>query len=67
MEDIVLSFFELVLEVTFKLTLDVVNKSLKIYKVFLEKDFENEPCDRSSAFVMAYILSPFETNEITKK
>ena len=42
---IVLSFFQLVLKVFSKLILNIVNKSLGIFEIFLKKNFEIEPWD----------------------
>ena len=42
---IVLSLLQIVLGIVFIFTSDIIDKSLKISKVFLEKGFKVRPCD----------------------
>ena len=60
------SFFQLALGVSFKLTLDAINKSLKVPKVFLEEGFEVRPHDGSCAFMAMLMLSPSRADGATK-
>ena len=61
------SFFQLVLGVLSKLTPDTVNKDLRVSEIFLEESFEVGPRDRSGAFVVVLVLSPFNADRATKK
>ena len=67
MESLVSGFFQLVLGVPPKLTLDAVNKSLGASKVLLKEGFELWLRDGSSAFVAAFVLSSSEADGITEK
>ena len=53
----VLGFFQLIWGVSSKLTLNVVNKSPRIPKNFLEEGFEFWLCDQSGTLVTALMLS----------
>ena len=45
-----------------KLTSDAINESLGVSKVFLDKNFEVKPHDKSDAFVAVFILSLSKAN-----
>ena len=62
----VLGLFQLVLRVSFKLILNIIDKSLKIPKVFLEKGFEIRPNNRKNTFMAILVLNLSEVNNITK-
>ena len=64
--DIVSSFFQLVLRILFKLTPDIVDKSLRISEDFLKEDFKIKLYDQSGALMMALVLSPSETDRVQK-
>ena len=64
---VVSSLFNLVLGVLFKLAPNAINKSLKLSKVFLEKDFKLWPCDWSKVFVTAFILGLSKADYATEK
>ena len=53
----ILGFFQLILGIFSKLTLDIVNKSLGISEVFSKKDFEFRSCDQSGTLMTILILS----------
>lgn len=55
------------MEVFFELTLDIVNKSLEISEIFLEKDFEIELYNKNGALVIAIMLGPPDANSAIKK
>ena len=61
-----MSRFQLVLGVPSKLTLDAINKDLRVFEVFLEESLKVKPRDRSGAFVAALMLGLFEANSATK-
>ena len=67
MRYLILSFFKLVLGVSSKITLNIVDKNLGISKVFLKEDFEFKIYNWSDAFAAAIILGPFENDNIIKK
>lgn len=56
----------MVLRVHFKLTLNVINKSLEISEVFLEKSFEFKLYDRSGTLIPVIMLGSFEANSATE-
>ena len=66
MEYLVLGFFQLILNVFFKLILDI-DKSLKIFEIFLEKSFEVEPHNKNSAFIIMLVLNLFKANNTMQK
>lgn len=66
MKNSISGFFLLVLRVSFKFPLDIVNKSLQISKVFPEECFELEQCDWSGTLVTALVLSPLKANRAIK-
>ena len=66
MESVVLSFFLLILKVSFKLAPDAINKNLGVLKVFLERSFKFWLCNWSGALVAALLLGPSETDSATK-
>ena len=57
----------MILEVTLKFTLNVINKSLEISKVFLKNIFKLSLCDRSDALIAALVLCISKTDYATKK
>ena len=59
--------FHLILEVFSKLTPNVVNKSLRIFKVLLEKSFKVRSYNRKIAFLTAFVLDQSKVDCITKK
>ena len=58
----VLDFFQLILGVTPKLILDIVNQGLETTKVLYEEDFEVGLYNRNVVFVVAFVLSLSESN-----
>lgn len=60
------SFFLMIFEISFKLTLDIVNKDLEFSKVLLEESFKIRQCDKCGIFVAALILSLFKADNATK-
>lgn len=65
-ECLVLSFFKLKLKIFSKLILNVIDKSIKVSKVFLEEDFKVGLCDISSTFIVIFMLGLSENNYTTK-
>lgn len=55
------------LGVSFELILNIVNKDLKIFKVFLEKSFEFWPCNRSDTLIAALLLDLSKADNIIKE
>lgn len=49
-----------------KLAPDVVDKDLRVRKVFLEEGFEVRPRNKSNAFVMALMVSPSKADDATE-
>ena len=66
-EGVVLSLFQLVLEVPSKLAPDTIDKGLEVPKVLLEEVLELRPRNRSGAFVAALVLGPSEANGATEE
>ena len=66
-EGVVSNFFQLVLRVFSKLAPDTIDKSLGVPKVFLEEVLKLRPRDWSSAFMVALVLGPSETDGATEK
>ena len=64
---IILDLFQLVLEVSFKLTPDGINKSLKILKVFPEEGFEFWLRDWNSALMAVLMLSSSKAYDAMEK
>lgn len=64
---LLLSFFQLVLEVSSEVTLDIVNKSLKAFEVLPKESFEVGLCNRRDALVAALVLGPLDIDRVTKK
>lgn len=56
-------FFQLILEVLSKLIPNIVNKGLRISKVFSKEGFEFRPYNGSNVFVMALVLSPYKADD----
>ena len=44
-----------------------MNKDLEIFKMFLEKGFKIKLYDKNDIYVLVFILSLFEANDIIKK
>lgn len=57
----------MILEVTLKFTLNVINKSLEISKVILKNVFKLCLRDRSDALIVALVLCTSKTDYVTKK
>ena len=55
------------MRVFFKLTLNIINKSLRIFKVFLEKNFKIELYNKNNILMVALILDLFEVNNTIEK
>ena len=49
-----------------KLTLNIINKDLKISKIFLKKDFKIRLYDKSNILMAMLMLGTFETNNVIK-
>lgn len=65
-EYLVLVFFQLVLKISSKLNSDIINKSLKIFKIFLEKSVNVKLYDRSRTYRAMFVLSPSKVNDAPK-
>lgn len=57
----------MVLRISLKLILNIVNKGLRIPNILFKQDFEFRLYDKSSAFVVAFVLSLFEADSTIKK
>lgn len=57
----------MVVEVSTELALDIINKSLKISKVFLKCDFKIRLHNKSSTLVVILILGLLKANNTIKK
>ena len=67
MKCLILSFFQLILKISFKHTLNIINKGLKTFKIFFKKDFKVESYYKNSVIMTSFILGPFKTDNIIKK
>ena len=59
---VISSLFQLVLGVPSKLTLDAINKGLKVSEVFLEEGFELWLCNWGGALVAAFVMGSSEAD-----
>lgn len=50
-----------------KLTLDIMNKSLKTLEILTEKDFKAKLNNKSSFFMAALMLSIYKADKTTKR
>ena len=57
----------MILEVFSKPTLNVVNKSLRIFKKILKEDFRVKPRNKSCALITVFKLNSFDANSTTEK
>lgn len=57
----------MVLRIFYKLILDIIDKGLKIFKVFLKKGFEVGPQNKNGAFITMLILSLLDADSARKK
>ena len=64
---VILSLFQLVLGVLFKLTPDTINKSLRVFNVLSEKVLKLWPYDWGNVLVVALVLGPSDTNSVAKE
>ena len=64
---IISSFFQLVLGIPSKLTLDAIDKSLEVFKVFLEESLEVRLRSQSNFLVAALMLGLSEADNAVKK
>ena len=64
---VVSSLCQLVLEIPSKFAPDIINKGLKVSKVFLENGFELWPRDWNGVFVVTFVLGPFEADGAAKE
>lgn len=55
------------MKVSFKLALNIDNKSLKIPKKILEENLKLWPYDKSGFLMTAFILNLLKTNSITEE
>lgn len=39
-----------------------MNKSIRVFKIFLKEDFQIGPCDKNSALVVAFVLGSSKTD-----
>lgn len=62
----VLGVFQLILEVPFKFTLDIVDKSLGVPMVLSKEGFEVKPHNRNRALITAFMLGLSEINNATE-
>ena len=57
----------MVLAVSSKLTPDIINKGLKVSKIYLEKSLELWPSNQSDALIAVLVLGSFEADGTTEK
>ena len=57
----------MVLKILHKLTLDVVDKDLRIFEVFSEKSFEVRLCNKSNTLVALLVLGLSEADNAMEK
>lgn len=62
-----MSLIQLILRIISKLTANIINKSLRIFKVFSKESFEFGLYDKSNAIVIVLVLGLSETDGITEK
>ena len=67
MRYLISNFFQLVVGVSSKLILDIINKSLRISKVFSEKSFELRLCNQNGTFLTTCVLNLFNSDGIIEK
>ena len=60
-------FFQLVLEVFPKFTSNIINKNLKISKVFLKWNFEVKLYNKNGVFMVVFILDLFDIDGAIEK
>ena len=61
-----MGFFELILRILFKFTLDIIIKKLKMLKIFLKEDLKVKRHDKCGIFVTIFMISLFKANNIIK-
>ena len=64
---VISNFFQLILRVLFKLTLDIIDKGLRVSKVFLKKGLKIKLRNWSSALVAALVLGLSEADRATEE
>lgn len=64
---LVSDFFQLVLKVVSKFSLDIVIKGLKIFKVDLKKSFKIRSYNKNGAFLAIFVLGPLDTYAVIEK
>ena len=57
----------MILEIPPKLTLEIINKDLEIFKAFFKKGFEIRLCNRSGTFVAMMVMSSSKANDSKQK
>ena len=67
MGGVILSFFQLILRVPFKLALDAIDKGLGVSKVFFKDSLELWPCDWNGTLVTALVLGPSKADGTAKE
>ena len=67
MAGVISSIFKLVLEVSFKLAPDAIDKGLGVPEVFLEENLKLRSRDWSGALVAAFVLDPSEADDAAKE
>lgn len=67
LKNLILDFFQLVLRISLKLSLDTINKELKVAQVFSKEYFEYVLQDESFALITIFILSPIKINITAEK
>ena len=60
-------FLQLVLKIFSKLTPNIVNKDLEIFKVFSKKNFKLKLYNQNGVFIETLILSTFEIDNVIEK
>lgn len=59
--------FPISIRVSPKLTLDVINKNLRVFIIYSKKDFKIWLYNKSDALITMLVLDPLETNNTIKK
>ena len=62
----VLDFFQIVLKISLKLILDIVNKSLENFKVIFKEGFKVKSHNKTGALVAVFVLSPSKADGTTE-
>ena len=64
---LVLGIFQLILRISPKFTPNIINKSLRILKYFLEKSFKVRLYNKNDALIMLFMISLSKTKGAIEK